>query len=515
MLPGAQRIVQPRQTILKAGFKFRALPQTAPGFQSRRVSGVGVPGKSPAPYPKSISFLEGCLCAVVVIGCILLHFVPIYAHLGLPIEVGLSLVSFATPISGMLYLSAAQVIPDAPGFPMSSAEMAWAGFFLWLVAKGKMMDVFETGRSLLIAIAPFFIWGAGLSLVRGDYRFGLLLLFSILTGCAVAALVRQSGNRLITCLVVFLAGQAMAMCLFWIIKLHFGTPVQAFDTTLYGDSTLSGMRIGTARGNANMLGPPMALACIGVFGWFISSPKLDGRGMAIAVACLLAVVPPLIGSGSRGAILSVGAGAVFLLGIQLLSGGKSIVNSLLAVAGIAVVLIFGWHRLGLDEHWHEMRDRQLAQQSETGSSLVAGRTLEWTAAWKGILDSPIIGGGEVKKLSFLDDPSMWMSHSTYLDAGLSAGLPGMALFGWFVLTPILKLWRLKQVTIIGWLLTVYVVSIISIGSTSAMQMKHFWMLWGMAAVCFPYSPRTKVSRNKMGQNGQMHVSRPVAMTKTF
>ena len=77
-----------------------------------------------------ISKREAGLCAVVVIGCILLHFVPVYTRLGLPIEVGLSLISFATPVSGLLFLSAAQVIPDAPGSPLPSAQMALAGFFL-------------------------------------------------------------------------------------------------------------------------------------------------------------------------------------------------------------------------------------------------------------------------------------------------------------------------------------------------------------------------------------------------
>ena len=67
---------------------------------------------------------------------------------------------------------------------------------------------------------------------------------------------------------------------------------------------------------------------------------------------------------------------------------------------------------------------------------------------------------------------------------MAGGFPGMALFGWLVLKPILELWRRKHEPEIGWLLAVYVVSIISIGSTSAMQLKHFWMLWGLAAVCF-------------------------------
>src|ERR1017187_2548576 len=163
--------------------------------QKRRIKPGGFTGEESALNRWGISALEACLCAVVFIGCILVHFVPIYTRLGLPVEVGLSLISFATPVSGMLYLSAAQVTPAPPGFPLSSAEMALTGFFLWQVATGKILDVFRLGRPLWMAVAPFFVWTAGLSLVRGNYNFVALLLFAILTGCAAAALVGQSGNR--------------------------------------------------------------------------------------------------------------------------------------------------------------------------------------------------------------------------------------------------------------------------------------------------------------------------------
>jgi O-antigen ligase len=466
------------------------------GIKKRRIE----PGETSALNGGGISPLEAGLCAVVIIGCILLHFVTIYTRLGLPIEVGLSLISFATPISGLLFLSAAQVIPDPPGIHLPPAQMALAGFFLWQAATGKMMDIFRMGRPLWIAVAPFFVWNASLALMRGNYNYGALLLFAILAGCAAAALVGQSGNRLVICLVMFLAGQALAMCLFWIVKLHLGTPVQAFQIELYGDSTVEGMRIGTARGNANMLGPPMALACIGVIGWFISRPKRNWLAGLITLACLAAVVPPLIGSGCRGAIVALALGVVFLLVIGLLSG-QSFTSASLVLAGIMVVLVFGWHPLGLDARWQEMSQRQAEERAELG--ILSGRTLEWTAAWKGILDSPVVGGGNVQKLSYIDDQEMWASHSTYLDAGLMGGFPGMALFGWFVLKPIMELWRRRREAVIVWLLAVYVVAIITIGSTTAMGLKHYWMLWGIASVCFvPAVTGIKNRKKKGGRKGE-------------
>lgn len=436
--------------------------------------------------------LEWFLCAIILAGCVTLHLTRFYYPLALPIEVGLSLISFATPISGMLYLSAAQVIPDALGSPLPSAQMALLGFFLWQLARGKVEAVFSSGRRLLITVAPFFVWNAGWAFLRGDRGWlAMVLVFAILTGCAAAALVQQSGRRLEACLAAFLAGQALAMCLFWILKLKLGEPVEAFDTEIYSSSLVEGARIGTARGNANVLGPPMALVLTGVIAFFFTRPlQFTRKGWIPGMAGLIgiaAVLPPLIGSGSRGALVSVVCGLLFLL----FAGGISPkMLSSLPVVAVGVLLIFGvgWNKLGLNESWEEMGRRQEMQEEALGSGaggkLVAGRSLEWTAALRGILDSPIIGGGYVEKLSYFGNEEFWLSHSTYLDAGLVGGLPGMVLFCWFVFKPILELWRRCRETKIGWLLAVYAVSIISIGSTSAMQMKAFWILWGMAAVCF-------------------------------
>jgi O-antigen ligase len=467
------------------------------GYKIRPIQPSGFTGVSSGWNRWDISELETYLCLVVFIGCILLHFVPVYNRFGLPIEVGLSLISFATPISGLLYLSAAQVIPDAPGCPLPVAQMALAGFFLWQFVTGKRVELFRMGRPLWIAAAPFFVWDGGLAMMRGDYRFETILLFAILTGCVAAVLVGQSGNRLVTCLVIFLAGHGLAMCLFWIIKLHLGTPVQAFAIDVLGDSLEQGARIGTARGNANMLGGPMALACIGAFGWFYSQPKQTRLTGMVALLCLAAAVPPLIGCGERGAFIALCSGVVFLL-LIVVSTGRSLTPMPLTMAWLLMVIILGWHPLGLDEHWQEMTTRQQVQQIDTGT-IYAGRTLEWTAAWRAILDSPIIGGGHVERLSYLEQ-DVWMSHSTYLDVGLIGGFPGMALFCWLVLKPVLELWRRVYEPIIMWLLAVYVVSIISIGSTSAIQFKHFWMLWGIATVLF-------LPAVTMGGTRQNHLAR--------
>jgi O-antigen ligase len=440
--------------------------------------------------------LELWLSAMVLIGGAALHFPAIYYRWGLPIEVTLSLLSFATPISGMLWLSAAQVVPDPPiGAILSSSQWAIAGFLLWQLW-ARRINYLESSKPLLKVVAPFFVWVVMMNFVHGGgLSEPLLLIYAILTGCAAAILMRQSGGRLVLCLVVFLVGQMLASSVFWIINLHLGAPVQAFDVSLYGNSTMLGTRIGTARGNANMLGPPMALAVVGMFGlWLTAAQRRNNskrKMKLIAVLGMAVVIGPLIGSGSRGAILAACCGILVLVLTVGLSSDRTALLNIIVVSGIALMVMAGaWNRFGLGAHWNEMKEReenQAAQaQQEGNASIVAGRSSVWGDAWGGILDSPIIGGGDVTITSaqYQNAPEMWAAHSTYLEAGLEGGFPGMAFFCYLVIKPLLALWPCRRNAAISFLGGVYAVSIISIGSTSALQMKHFWILWGIASACF-------------------------------
>jgi len=147
------------------------------------------------------------------------------------------------------------------------------------------------------------------------------------------------------------------------------------------------------------------------------------------------------------------------------------------------MLVVGWQRFGMDEHLNEMISRQemQAEGAEHGA-LVAGREQEWEAAAMGVLDSPLIGGGHVVKKSYTGTEEYWASHSTYLDVGLAGGIPGMILFLWFCARPIIHLWKLRNVSVMLWLLSLYVVILSVNGTGSALRMKHFWILWGMISI---------------------------------
>lgn len=455
----------------------------------------------------TLSSVELLLCTVILLGGVALHFPAIYFRLGLPIEAILSLVSYLSPISGMFWLSASQVIPDPPVGPIHSSQWAIGGFLLWQLVPHRP-NIWQCSRPILFAITLFFVWSVAMNFIHGGgASFPLLLIYALLTACAAATLVGQSKGRIGLCLLAFIVGQILAASVFWIIKLHLGAPVQAFDILLYGDSTLEGARIGTARGNANMLGPSMALVISGMIGlWLacVEQPKtVKWSGRLIAILGTACALGPLIGSGSRGAIIAVCCSFALVLAILFTSKSKLWIQG--AGIGCIAILILAaaWSRLDLKAYWEEMQHRQQEESLAIGqkSNLIAGRELEWRAAIGGILDSPLVGGGEVNRLSFLDNPEMWASHSTYLDAGLVAGIPGMILFCVFTLKPVASLWRRRREPLILFLLGIYTTSVISIGTTSAMQVKYFWILWGIASSCMGIpAKRYKKSASKHKNN---------------
>ncbi len=449
---------------------------------------------------------EWWLCAFVFLGCIGLHFPAIYNPFGLYIEVGLSLISYASPISGILWLTAAQVVPDPPVASLSSSQIAVAGAMVWLVFKSQRRSL-EACKPLLIAVGPYFCWQVTISfLFGGGAQLPLLLLFAILTGVVAAVMARQAENRIGTIIIAFLLGQALSACVFWIIKLHLGAPVQAFDTELYGDAS-EVVRMGTARGNAGMLGGTASLAVVGFFGLLMFRLPQGNRKnnqillFTIALAGLCFVSPALIASGSRGGMISTLVGLIVLL---LFAGNcrfLSLFPLLIGLAGVVLMLAVGWQRFGMNEHLNEMISRQemQAEDAEHGA-LVAGREQEWEAAAMGVLDSPLIGGGHVVKKSYAGTEEYWASHSTYLDVGLAGGIPGLILFLWFCAMPIIQFWKLRNVSVMLWLISLYVVTL-SVNSTgSALRMKHFWILWGMISIFakFPfdawYRARLKMRR---------------------
>jgi O-antigen ligase len=447
--------------------------------------------------------LEWTLCCIVLVSCVALHFQVVYNRLGLPLEAGLSLLSFATPISGMLYLSASQVLPDPPMGPFTCSQLAVLGFLVWQVRGGS--KGWTRGASLFVeSVAPFFLWILAVDFLNGrSLHIIALLSYAVLTGWAGAVLTWQSQKRIMNCLLAFLAGQLLAATVFWIVKLGLGVPVQAFNIEAYGDSTAEGaIRFGTARGNAGILGTTMAIVTMGAMALWIGnkSDKYHSSRLlsAISGVWFALAVAALFGAGSRGPMLALSAGIALFIFAGLTMRELSL-SAIITVVLAGAVLTLAWHWLRLEENWTAMMERQTEQVADRGV-FVAGRVLEWTAGWGGILNSPIFGGGHVELLSFEGAEEYWVSHSTYLDVGLEGGIPAMVLFVWFTMKPLVMLWDRRREFAVGVLLAIYTVVILCNGQGSCIQSKHFWILWGLAAVCFstafPGSQRERLKQSR-------------------
>ena len=446
-------------------------------------------------------------CIAMAVVLFAMHRSGLYETFALPLQILLSLVSFANPITGIFYLSAAQVIPDPPGIGLSSSQMAVVGFFLWHMLKFDFEDV-TASRFFFWGAAPFLIWCTVCSLLPGGWglRTVLILFYCMLTGYAAIILCRWSGNRVIHCIIAYLSAQTLAASLYWMVHLKLGTPVEIFRWELYGSSLIEGARMGTSRGNANTLGVPMALALSGVLLiMFKGIVKMKKTGVfwicGGAFFLLFACFPALIASGTRSAMISLAFGVA----LAFFNRRISMRNPLLSVAAVASALCVGaycWFKFDLKKNWEEIGARAEYYQVTHGSGLLSGRDVVWQEAFDAVLNSPIIGGGKAEIKSYAGQEEMWASHSTYLDAGLLGGVPALVFFAGFVMVPFYVAWKHRHYEYVWLFLSCYTIAALTLTSLSGMQYKYLWVLWALFSVWIPKLQSRSVSQRSVGKDKQ-------------
>jgi O-antigen ligase len=484
----------------------QVLKQSTPSLLSIVSSRQGSTLNNAAVYDHfATTFLEKFICLLVLAGCLALNYQPVYDSLGKHIVIVLSLVSFLTPVSGMFFLAASQMIPDPAGFPLSASQTAVLGFAVHTLLAEKFKYL-RAALPVLKAVAPFVVWTGVLMLLHGELRQILLLAYAVVTAVAVASLVSQSGGRTTLCLGLLAAGFALCGVTFWGIKLGIPGMVQAFNTQLYGETTAESSRMGSARGNAGMLGPPMAIAIVGLSGVALALMQNRNRRFwnccVLLVTCLAIGIPPLIGSGVRTGFIALIVGFLTWL---FVGGGffrRNPVAGRVMWIGIALsvlVVAVAWYPLQLNQYWNETTQRQEEQGGI--ESPLGGRTLEWKAAWDSVLTSPLLGTGgrPVAIYSYEEAPELWASHNTYLDVAMLGGIPGLLFYLLFLSKPLIALWFRRSDGNCLALIAAYLATCVAITGNSALQMKHIWMLWPLLmAVAQTYNPAAKpgLSRRK-------------------
>lgn len=429
---------------------------------------------------------EYALCALVFLACIAMQFAPVYNRAAFLLQVVLTVVSNLSPLSGLLYLSAAQVLPEAPGagfLTITCSKMAVLGALPWLLRTDWRRLWAGGGKLYLVFVLPFFLWVSAVNLLRPNLIWPLVVLFCLTTGLVALAMVKKSGDNYLACFLVIMAGQAVAFTVFWMIKTGVGTPVQAFDIDIYGDALDAGARIGTARGNANTLGAPMALVLVGVTAWLFhawTSQKHRLGASLLWLSCIVFCGPPLIASGSRGAMVSAAVGVVAIPLIFRARAKTYAVFLALVVTALVGLVGVGWN-LGLREHLEEIQHRQQIQEGQQGTVL-GGRSDVWSEGLECLLDSPILGGGRVVTAAYSGREEMWASHNTYLDAGITAGIPGILFYCLLLYGPILGVWSRRAGVGCGIALAVAFFNVLYIAAMPAMQSKMTWVIGAILCV---------------------------------
>jgi len=183
-------------------------------------------------------------------------------------------------------------------------------------------------------------------------------------------------------------------------------------------------------GGANRVwGPPggviegnneLAVALVMIVPLFYFLYKVSaGRWWHLAlIGAMVACAFGILGTHSRGALVAIGAAAVFFAW----NSGHRVLGSVMIIGGLIVMLNF------MPENWSTRMDT-ITNYEEDGSAQARIRT--WTAIWLMTQDHPIVGVGFAFNTSYeylsrtYGDAN---AHSIYFQAMAEHGFVGLALF---------------------------------------------------------------------------------------
>lgn len=217
-------------------------------------------------------------------------------------------------------------------------------------------------------------------------------------------------------------------------------PFSAPSTYTFGSGTEPIIRVHSTLGHPNFLGNFLLYTTLLTAGLAVAS---QGRARRIGFAATLISTAAIVFSGTRGAWVGMIAGVIVFITLWILDRvkpGFQILNrrvALRALVAVAVIVLLGWAvSTNTVSRSIEARARSLAAEGFTG----AGRTLLWRDALRMVPDFALIGcGPEAFRKEFLAYKSIELarhaprtnnesSHNSYMDAAISFGLIGIALY---------------------------------------------------------------------------------------
>ena len=455
----------------------------------RKIADTPVDARRPAPGGAArgdgsqVWLPVGLLLAVACAATI----APVYERIGGPLLLAMCTLAFSNPFSGLALVSASQLVPDPDwtnGISISSLVfLGWAATTLVRVAFGHRARLPIRAIGLLLPVTG---WATIASLTHGDPYVPTLLARDALYIVLAYDLYLRAGCDVRRCTLALLGGCCIAAFGYWAYRCGLDLVVgNVVSNATLADMSRGWARIEFGRTDSNTVAVNISAILASVVAVVVAGGRADGRRgsrgsnilwLAIAGVVGVMMLPALAGTMSRGGLAELGAGlAVVCLFVVAgpRTAGKAHRARVAKLIGMGLVVAT---ILAVTPYGPEIVARIIETQNFTTrqGGLIAARGLTLDGALASMAGSPVLGSSYQQ---FVDTYGL-MTHSSFFDVGVGAGLPGLVLFIGCASWPIILAVRSKARNQIYLpVFVAYVCFVVYASTISALSNKTFWCFW--------------------------------------
>ena len=458
------------------------------------------------------------LSFVVFFGLTLLHFSPVQTTYGIYLSIFISLISCFNSVAFFVFAVGSQMAPDPKGISLTLAQL---GVICWVVTLpvNGWPGLFQKGFKVPSVLILFLCWGVFMTIFNGTW----IKFIPVLTGAVyfIIAIVYANDNRytLNQFLIVICLSSFISIVGYWLLR--FGLPVELIQYE--GDAVRNVERIGSGKGDANMVGTMLPIGILGYL--FATATYLAGKTsekirqipkngifktLISVVVIFIIGMPPLISTASRSALVTTGIGFAAMLVFLYISAQKEVVlviksriRAVLVLIIIMLTVTITYITTNMDYNRYliameRINDKESRMSSSGG--LVGGRSSIWLSHIKIIAEYPL--SGSPKEATWLFSSygrgkfGDFVAHNTYIEMGSLAGLPESIMFIMFCFFPFIKRYRIffhpdyLAYSLVGILIFV------SFMSFSAQSWKVFWIFMALVWLIYFRSEKQILLQDK-------------------
>lgn len=446
-------------------------------------------------------FRKYYLSFFVFIGLTLLHFSPVQNTYGAYLSILISLVSCFNSAAFFVFAVGSQMAPDPKGISLTLAQLGVVCWVVTLPVNGWPALV-QKGFKIPAVLVIFLCWGILMTVFNGTW----IKFIPVLTGAFffIIAIVYANDGRytLNEFLIIICLSSFISIVGYWFLRL--GLPVELIQYE--GDSVRNVERIGSGKGDANMVGIMLPIGILGYL--FSSATSLAGKntgymrqiptgGMVrmfvIVVLIFVIGMPPLISTASRSALITSAIGFLSMLVFLFISANKENIPVfkskirmvfMLVIIMLTITITYITTNFDFNRYLIAMeRINDKESRMSSSGSMVGGRSSIWLSHLKIIAEYPL--SGSPKNATWLFSSygrgkfGDFVAHNTYIEMGSLAGLPESIMFIMFCFYPFIKRYKIflhpdfLAYTLVGILIFV------SFMSFSAQSWKVFWIFMAL------------------------------------